>query len=435
MKVCVFGLWHLGIVTASCVAQEHEVIGLDADPEVVSRLKRCVLPVAESGVADLMRAAMDSGRLTFTSDIAEACAKADVLWVTFDTPVDDQDRADCESVLSQVRNSFPHLRAGALVLVSSQLPVGSTGTLESEFRVMRPDANVTFSYSPENLRLGKAVESFTKPGRVVVGIRLESQKDTLVRLLAAYAERFEWMSVESAEMTKHALNAFLAVSVTFINEISSICEMTGADAREVERGLKSEVRIGPRAYLSPGSAFAGGTLARDIQFLSALGHDHGLPVHLLRSVLASNESHKEWARRKLVEHLGTLGKRTVAVWGLAYKPGTDTLRRSLSLELCAWLDQQGCRVHVHDPAVKALPTPLGERYRMFADPVHATQGCDALVVATEWPQYRVITANQLVEAMGEAIVLDPNRFLSATLESQDRIRYYTVGKAHDARST
>ena len=166
------------------------------------------------------------------------------------------------------------------------------------------------------------------------------------------------MSVESAEMTKHAINAFLATSVTFINEIAALCEQTGADAKEVERGLKTEKRIGPSAYLGPGTAFAGGTLARDIVFLKALGTAVHLQTPVMDGVDASNREHRNWARRRLAATLAPLDGRIVAVWGLTYKPGTDTLRRSTAVELCRWLVQQGVHVRVHDPAAGELPPDL-----------------------------------------------------------------------------
>jgi UDPglucose 6-dehydrogenase len=238
-----------------------------------------------------------------------------------------------------------------------------------------------------------------------------------------------WMSVESAEMTKHALNAFLATSVTFINEIAALCERVGADAAEVERGLKSEARIGPKAYLSPGGAFAGGTLARDVMFLSQLGRDTGIPTHLLSSVKTSNDAHRSWAERRLTELLGDVRGKTIAIWGLTYKPGTDTLRRSSAVELCRWLGEHGARVRAHDPAVRALPDDLGAAVALAADPVDALDGASALVVATPWPTFREVDAAAAAARMPGDIVLDANGFLGATLGRQARLKYLTVGKA------
>jgi UDPglucose 6-dehydrogenase len=246
-----------------------------------------------------------------------------------------------ESVVRAAASLFPHLRDGAVMLVSSQLPVGTTQRLESMFAETAGGRRAGFAYSPENLRLGKAIDVFAHPDRVVAGVRSEADRATIAELLRPFTDRIEWMSVESAEMTKHALNAFLATSVTFINEIAALCEQVGADASEVERGLKSEARIGPKAYLSPGGAFAGGTLARDVMFLSELGRQKGIATHLLSSVKTSNDAHRQWAQRRLAQLLDGVSGRTVAVWGLTYKPGTDTLRRSSAIELCKWLGSQG----------------------------------------------------------------------------------------------
>lgn len=430
MRVCVQGLWHLGTVTAACLASGgHSVVGLDFDAQVVRRLQEGQPPLFEPGLAELVRQGLDAGRLRFSSDPAEALRDAEVVWVAYDTPVDDDDRADVAWVAAQVGRIFPHLAAGALVLISSQLPVGSTRQLEQSYAAACPDRPAAFAYSPENLRLGKAIEVFTQPDRVVAGVRAEADRARVAELLRPFTERIEWMSVESAEMTKHALNAFLATSVTFINEIATLCEQVGADAKEVERGLKSEARIGPRAYLGPGGAFAGGTLARDVVFLSQIGAGYALPTHLLAAVKASNDAHKGWAGRRLAALLGDLRGATVAVWGLTYKPGTDTLRRSSAVELCLWLAEQGARVQAHDPAVRALPADLAGRLELRAAPLDALAGAAALVVATEWPEFRDITAEALLAAMPAPVVVDANRFLLRTLGSDPRIRYASVGKA------
>src|SRR3990167_1300173 len=204
------------------------------------------------------------------------------------------------------------------------MPVGSIRRLESIAQKLCPTKSIGFAYSPENLRLGKALDVFLKPDRIVVGVRSSQDKERIDRLLRPITDRIEWVSVESAEMTKHAINAFLAISVVFANEIASICELVGADAKEVEKGLKSEARIGPKAYLAPGGAFAGGTLARDVSFLTHIGATNERPTPLLSAVLTSNDVHRLWVRRTLERLLGALDGRCIAVWGLTYKPGTDT---------------------------------------------------------------------------------------------------------------
>lgn len=429
MRVCVVGLWHLGTVTAACLAAAgHDVVGLDFEPDTLAGLAAGRAPLFEPGLDDLLQQGLAAGRLRFSGDPAEALAGAEVVWVAYDTPVDDDDNADVEHVVGRVAGLFPRLEPGALVLVSSQLPVGSTRRLELMYAEAHPGREVGFAYSPENLRLGKAIAVFMEPDRVVVGIRREEDRELVAALLRPITGRVEWMGVESAEMTKHALNAFLATSVTFINEVATLCEQVGADAKEVERGLKSEARIGPKAYLGPGGPFAGGTLARDINFLSAIGAAHGRPTHLISAVRASNDAHKAWAGRRLEALLGPLAGRRVAVWGLTYKPGTDTLRRSSAVELCRWLAAQGAQVLAHDPAVRALPEELAALVALQATPLEAIAGAEALVVATEWPDYRAVTADQIVAAMARPAVVDANRFLARALGGDPRVSYVSVGK-------
>jgi UDPglucose 6-dehydrogenase len=429
MKICVLGLWHLGTVTASCLASGgHRVTGLDFNEAVIADLKNGHPPLFEPGLEDLVKKGLETDALAFTTDPREAARDAQVIWVTYDTPVDEEDNADVDYVIKQVTRLFPYLKTSQEVLISSQLPVGTSRHLETKFAQARPGTAVSFSYSPENLRLGKAISVFSQPDRIVMGARTEESRKVLTELLAPFTDHIEWMTVESAEMTKHALNAFLATSVTFINEIAAICEQVGADAKEVERGLKSEGRIGPKAYLGPGGAFAGGTLARDIAFLTKLGRQNDLPIQLIPAVRASNDAHKGWSHRRLLQLLGQLKGKTIAVWGLTYKPGTDTLRRSSAVELCQWLLEQGAKVQVHDPMIKSLPKELAGVH-LSTSPIEAVRDADALVMATEWPDYRSVVMSEVIAAMHKPLILDANRFLSASLETLSGITYVTVGKA------
>lgn len=427
MKVCVQGLWHLGSVTAACAASVgHDVVGLDADQRTIEGLNQGKAPLFEPGLDELLQAGVANGRLHFTTNINDAAADAEVLWVAFDTPVDDEDRADVEFVLNQIEGVLPVLADGAVVLVSSQMPVGSIRRLETFARENLPNKRISFACSPENLRLGKALDVFLKPDRIVVGVRAEDARRKLEKLLLPVTDRIEWMSVESAEMTKHAINAFLATSVTFANEIASICELVGADAKEVERGLKTEMRIGPKAYLSPGGPFAGGTLARDIEFLGVASRAKQLVTPLLSSVRASNDEHKNWVRRKLLERFPDLKVATIAVWGLTYKPGTDTLRRSLAVELCDWLIGQGATVHVHDPLVRQLPERWSDRIVNHAQALDAVHGAGALVVGTECPEFRQAAAGLRSAANPNLVVIDANRHLQAAVVPLG-LKYVAVG--------
>jgi UDPglucose 6-dehydrogenase len=432
--VGVVGLWHLGSTIAACLASAgFRVIGTDPDPHTVAGLQQARLPVEEPGLSDLIRAGLASGALTFDPDGSAAVRGADVVWVCFDTPVNDRDEADIGWVRHQTERLVPHLREGAVVLVSSQVPVGFTRALRDSWSATARPPGVRFAYSPENLRLGQAIESFRRPARTVVGTETGASDGMVGGLVAPFGGDVLWMTLESAEISKHALNAFLGVSVAFINEVARLCEVLGADAKEVERALKSEPRIGPRAYLSPGPAFAGGTLARDLRALEQLGASAGVSTPLLAAVLESNSEHAQWLRRTLEEVSGGLRGARVGILGLTYKPGTNTLRRSSALELCAWLAQRGAHVRAHDPAVSLLPADADARIELVGSPTEALAGAEVAVVATPWAEYRRLTPEDFLASMKVPRVIDQARFLAEALASDPRIQYRAVGSPSPRR--
>lgn len=434
MKICVFGLWHLGSVIASCLAEKgFEVVGLDPDSNRIKDLQKGIPPILELGLEDLIKKSLSNKKLVFTTDEKTALEKTNIIWVAFDTPVDEADRADVDHVIGQVRKLFVHMESEMIVLISSQLPVGSTRQLQEDFFKQYPDKKVIFAYSPENLRLGKAIESFTKPERIVVGLRNHEGKEKLEAIFNHFCDNIEWMSVESAEMTKHGLNAFLATSVTFINELAVLCEKVGADAREVERGLKSDPRIGIRSYLKAGSAFAGGTLARDVVFLDTIGRSLSISTPLITAVNKSNQGHKMWALNKLRMELGDLKGKTVAVLGLTYKPGTNTLRRSSSIELCENLARNGVIINCHDPSLKKLPPEYEGKINFSSSIMDVLKGAQALVVATEWPDYKKLSIDDILQNMQKPIVIDANRFLEKNIGEDQRICYFAVGRPQKQR--
>lgn len=429
MKICVFGLWHLGSVTAACLAAAgFRVVGLDFDQRIIRGLKKGSPPLFEPGLEAMIRAGIEQNRLRFTTEPRIALRDADVVWVTYDTPVNDEDKADEAFVEKNIIELFPYLPPEITVLISSQVPVGFTGRMEALFTRAYPEKPVNFAYSPENLKLGKAIESFSNPGRVVVGTRHEKSRKCLLPLLAHLCDTIFWMSMESAEMTKHAINAFLATSISFVNEIALLCEKTGADAKEVELGLKSEERIGYKAYLSPGSAFAGGTLARDVSYLSGLGRATGEASILLEAVRGSNDNHKNWPKRKILEVFKKLEGKTFTVLGLTYKPNTDTLRRSEAIELCKWLINQGAIVNSYDPAITELPEELAKDMTLCPDLIQALNGADCMVVTTEWPVFKIIQSDFLCNYMKQTVVVDMKGFLHRQFRNDRRIRYFAVGR-------
>ena len=422
MKIAVLGLWHLGCVTAACAAKHFDVCGLDFDAANIANLKKGKAPLFEPGLDDLIQAGLASGRLRFTGDLGEACASADILWVTYDTPVNEADQADIESVLREVRRCVPALPQGALVLLSSQLPAGTCRQLEGEFGAQ----GYRFACSPENLRLGKAIEIFTKADRIIAGYRDERAKAQLTELFAPFTAQVVWMRPESAEMTKHAINSFLALSITFMNEVARLCEATGADAKEVERGLKSESRIGPKAYLSPGGAFAGGTLARDIVTCTQLGQKYGEELEVIPAIKRSNDRHRQWAQQKIQKLFAGQTGRRIALLGLTYKPGTNTLRRSSAVELAHSLHAAGHEVRAFDPSQPAMPPELAF-IRTFPVAAAALADADAVVVCTEWPEFRQLDWPALVPLLRRPLILDAARFLEKSTAGLPGVQYVTVG--------
>ena len=419
----------MGCVTAACVADAgYRTIGIDFDPNVTSKLHDGQAPLYEPGLDELISRKLAQGKLTFSSDPADA-AGCELVWITLDTPVDDHDVADTRVVRNAVERLFPYLKDDAVVLISSQLPVGSTRAMAQTFGAGFPGRICHFAYSPENLRLGKAIEIFKHSERIVVGAESDRARRLLRPLFDNFTQRVVWVSIESAEMAKHGVNAFLATCVTFANELAIVCERVGADASEVERALRLEPRIGPRAYIKPGAAFAGGTLARDIVFLNTVAEREGLRLPLLGSVMRSNETHKHWPVRRLVERLGGLTGRTVTVLGLAYKPGTDTLRRSSSIELCRELADLKAAVRAFDPAVRDLPSEFKSFVTLLPSAEAALAGADAAIIATEWPEFRSIPFAAWRDAMRSPVICDPNGFLAETFENSGLSGYIRVGRA------
>lgn len=430
MNIVVLGLWHLGCVTAACCAEHFSVTGIDFDNAATTPLaKEGRAPLFEPGLDDLLQKNIAKGSLTIATDstIAEAALRsADVLWVCYDTPVDDHDVADQHYVLERLERCLPFLKEGTVVLISSQLSAGTGKRLEQK----HISSKLVFASSPENLRLGNALNIFRNPDRVVVGVKKEATHahKILEALFAPFAnDRILWMSPESAEMTKHAINAFLALSITFANELACICESVGADAREVEEGLRQESRIGRKAYLHPGSAFAGGTLARDVVSLTSLAQTHGRSVELIPAILKSNEAHKQWALVTLKSIFPSLSGVKIAVLGLTYKPGTSTLRRSSALELCRALIEAGCEVQCFDPAIQA-PVSALPKIKICSDIETALKDVDAAVVATQWPEIKAANWVHLTqEIMHKPIVLDANHFLALSEKQFAHLSYFTVG--------
>ena len=427
MKIAVKGLWHLGVVTtAGLSALGFDVVALDYDEKIITSLEQGKLPVDEPGVRELLEEAKSSGRICFTFD-KKKLEECQIFWLAYDTPVNEEDIADVQFVFSEFEKSVIHLHPDAYVLVSSQLPVGSARRLKEKANALRPANNFRFAVQPENLRLGKSLESFLEAERIIVGTESSKPEPVLEILYSKFSTPIIWMSLESAEMTKHAINAFLATSITFMGEISDICELVFANARDVELGLRSDSRIGNKAYVSPGLGFAGGTLARDIKFLEAWQKNS---KGMLSSVIESNRIHNEWIQRSFNSFFQDRGNLDVLFMGLTYTEDTSTLRRSAMLEYASKLLDSGQNVTFFEDQEIDLPEDLHNRLNPVETSFESALQVDAIILSKKM---RWLDDDNIVKKIlnSKAAIFDPAGLLLKL--RQDRplsSHYFTVGQVN-----
>lgn len=427
MKIGVAGLWHLGVMYAVGLAElGHDVIAFDPSPDSISKFKNGDLLVFEPHLQELLVNNIHKGHLKFTSKEVDL-ANSELLVLAYDTPVDDQDNADVDFVMSEFARIANNLNSDTHVLVSSQLPVGSSDLIKVILEKSGNSGNVTVQ--PENLRLGKAVDSFFKPKRIVAGTIDGKPDPVVVDAFKGIEAPIIWMHRRSAEVTKHALNAYLATSVTFMGELSEICEVVGADAKEVEMGLKSDPRIGSQAYLSPGLGFAGGTLARDVRKLSNLQSGIRDTPAIFTSLLISNRHNNDWISRSLDKVVSEEGELKICFWGVSYTDNTDTLRRSEIYTLMKSLVTQNKKIsYVENLKIK---DEMDSRIVCAASLEESLQDIDVLVVNKKFSAL-METPSVLKQLQNEDLwILDPSRILlELDIGFVRSPRYLTVGKGN-----
>ena len=428
-RIATAGLWHLGSVVSACLASlGHTVRGTDPDAERVRDLAAGTPPIFEPGLAVLVAEQMGAGRLAFTPSCREAFADAEFIFVTFDTPVDDDDQCDLSPIEKTIREIAAHARSGAIIVLMSQVPVGTCGRLAAELRLRAPQLDFTLLYQPENLRLGEALDTFLRPDFLIFGAEPPTDATRWERAYEGINAPHLVMRWASAEMSKHALNAFLATSISFVNELADLAEVCGADIREVTAALKRDRRIGPHAFLRPGPGFAGGTLGRDVQALRALGRRSGRNTVHLDATLAVNRSRLERVAETLRQACGGLAGKRVTLLGLTYKAGTNTLRRSHAIELARRLAAEGVEVAAFDPQVREAQEET-RGIRLCDDVSAAASGADALVLLTTWPEFRALDWNHLRSLVRCPLIVDAHNFLDDAAARQAGWRYWGLGIA------
>lgn len=425
MKIGVAGLWHLGtIYSAAFASLGHDVIAYDPDPDTAIGYTNGQLKVYEPDLANLISIKIQTGNLKFSfleSDLSDL----DLLVLAYDTPVDANDFADSNFVISEFRRIVMFLNRDTHIMISSQLPVGSSETIERILKKVGHRGKITVQ--PENLRLGKGLDSFFNPTRIIVGTKDGKTEPIVVKAFQGIDAPIIWMHLKSAEMTKHALNAFLATSITFMGEISEICEKVGADAKEVENGIKSDPRIGKGAYLTPGLGFAGGTLARDVRKLADLQQEVRGEVAILSSLLQSNQHNNNWIVRNIETILQEKPDSKICFWGISYVEKTDTLRRSEIYKIMKNLVERNIQVsYVENFPIK---DQMDSRILCLTEIEESLRRADILVISKKLIRFSDMEKDSQLAKAKDLWILDPSRVLSSVNSKyQEQPRYLTVGR-------
>ncbi|HJU84019.1 MAG TPA: UDP-glucose/GDP-mannose dehydrogenase family protein [Holophagaceae bacterium] len=445
MKVLVVGSGYVGLVAAACFAEAgHEILGVDVDAAKVAKLSKGESPIFEPGLDDLLSKHLAGGRLRFTTDLKQGIADADAAFICVGTPQSEDGSADLRFVLavgSQIGEAMalrPKDAKPLVVVDKSTVPVGTAARVHAEIAAKTDRAFEVVS-NPEFLREGSAIGDFLRPDRVVVGCASDHAEAVMRELYRSFLEASggKWFRMDpaSAELTKYAANAMLALRISFINEIANLAEQVGADVDHVKVAIGADHRIGP-AFLNPGPGFGGSCFPKDLQALLKTGREHGQPMMTLAATVEVNRHQKQVLLRKLKAHYGVVagvpaplkGKR-FALWGLAFKADTDDIREAMSLELIEGLLQQGAEVVVHDfAAMEAVRARLGSRIGYAEDPQSACVAADALLIATEWKQYREADLEAAGKALKAKVMFDGRNLFRPEAMRAAGWTYHSLGR-------
>ncbi len=439
MKVTLFGTGYVGLVTGACLAEMgNHVVCVDVDAAKVARLKRGEIPIYEPALEPIVRRNHASGQLDFTTEAAPAIAHAEVIFIAVGTPPDEDGSADLQYVLAVARSIGRHLNRYAVVVNKSTVPVGTADQVRAAIAAALAEraARVEFDVvsNPEFLKEGAAVEDCLRPDRIIVGSSSERAVAVLRKLYAPFNRNHERMVVmdeRSAELTKYAANAMLATKISFMNEIANIAERVGADVELVRQGIGADPRIGYH-FIYPGAGYGGSCFPKDVRALERTARGHGYPAQLLGAVEAVNRQQKGKLFELIARHFdGQLAGRTIALWGLAFKPNTDDMREASSRELMEALWRAGARVRAYDPQAREEAQRLyGERDDLLlcAQPYEALQGADALAIVTEWKAFRSPDFQRIRSLLAEPAIFDGRNLYDPRAVEEAGVAYYGIGR-------
>lgn len=431
MKVTMIGTGYVGLVTGTCFAESgNDVTCLDVDQKKVDLLNNGGIPIYEPGLTELVRRNSESGRLTFTTDYAEAITGAKCVFICVGTPQDDNGAADLKYVQSCAEGMAPYLAKDAVVVCKSTVPVGTNRKVR-EWIIAKTDTPFYSASNPEFLKEGAAIDDFTKPDRVVVGVDDEEAADVLQELYKPFLRTekpFISMGIESAEMVKYAANCMLATKISFINEIANICEQVNADINEVRKGIGHDARIG-FSFLFPGVGYGGSCFPKDVRALASVADENGVSPRILRTVDETNDQQKNVLFKKISAHFGgDLKGKTVAIWGLSFKPRTDDIREAPSLVLIRSLLEAGAAVKVSDPvSIENVKQELGDVITYCDHHYDACEGADALAIVTEWNEFRNPDFDYVKLKMNSPVIFDGRNLYDRKKMAKRGFHYSGIG--------
>ena len=439
MRIAVVGTGYVGLVTGTCFSEMGvHVTCVDVDQSKIDALKQGIIPIYEPGLETLVKKNMKSGRLNFTTRLEDVLDEVDVVFIAVGTPPDEDGSADLKYVLAVAQTIGQHLNHYIVIATKSTVPVGTAfkvqNVINEELRQRGVDVEFDMASNPEFLKEGNAIKDFMSPDRVVVGVENERARKLMARLYKPFmivSDRMIFTDIPSAEMIKYAANSMLATRISFMNDIANLCELVGADVNMVRKGIGSDTRIGKK-FLYAGCGYGGSCFPKDVKALIKTAADNGYPMRVLQAVEEVNADQKRVLFDKLVKCYGdeqALCGKTIAIWGLAFKPETDDMREAPSLVLIDLLLQAGATVKVYDPvAMDECRRRLGDRVSYATDMYDAANGADALMLVTEWKELRMPHIETLRQGMKGRLILDGRNILDGEELQQAGFEYHCIGK-------
>lgn len=432
MEIAVIGTGYVGLVSGACFADSgNRVTCVDIDAAKVKALSRGEVPIYEPGLEEMVQHNLGAHRLMFTTDLAAAVKPAEVIYLAVGTPQGDDGAADLSALWKVVAEIAPHLARDAILVTKSTVPVGTNARIFAMLKELT-DRECEVASNPEFLKEGAAIDDFVKPDRVVVGVRSERAADVLRQLYEPFLRTenpFIVMTPESAEMTKYVANALLATKISFINEMANLCERVGGDINDVRRGIGHDSRIG-FAFLFPGVGYGGSCFPKDVRALSAMAADLGVEPRILQAVDEVNTCQKQVMLQKIDKHFaGKLSGKTIAIWGLAFKPRTDDIREASALVLIDHLLEAGVNVRVHDPeAMNNVRKLYGDKITYCKLEMEALAQADALCIMTEWNDYKRPDWDEMQKLLRSPIIFDGRNLYEPERMQAQGFTYHSVGR-------